>query len=119
MSLKRFWSRLKNEIPQNMDITIEPIFCGNKNCIGLKGFNFVVKPQPIIVIEDVWDCPQKIIEKAIVGMISHETIEYLIAETEVEAGDIWDVHDLIGKGQRVRDYIDNLDGLVFLCKPQK
>ena len=95
-----------------MDVTISPNFCGNKSCIGLMGFNFVQKPKRLIVIEDEWVEPQEIIEDAIVGLISHETIEFLISEIEFEAGDIWDIHDLIGKGQTTEDYRGNLDGIV-------
>jgi hypothetical protein len=94
-----------------LDVTIEPVYCRNKNCIGLRGYEYGKKPPRTIVIEDTWDLSNEVIENAMVGLISHETIEYLVHCLEEE--DCVDLHELIGSGQEVSDYIGNTDGLVF------
>lgn len=95
-----------------MDVTIEPVYCGNKNCIGLRGYEYGKKPPRTIIIEDVWNLPSQVIENAMVGLISHETIEFLnicLVPEEIRGN----IHDLIGSGQEIEDYIGNADGLVF------
>jgi len=45
------------------------------------------------------------------GLISHETIEWLICEEEEKQTEVFgDLHDLIGV-KDLRDYIGNFDGL--------
>ena len=93
------------------DITISPNRCGNRNCIGLGMHLFGHLPPRVIEIEDVWTAPLEDIEQAIVGLISHETVEWLICEEEETQGEVFgDLHDLIGI-KDLRDYIGNLDGL--------
>ena len=69
-------------------------------------------PPRLIVIEDVWDLPQETIEEAMVGLISHETIEWILAkwEAEGEIEEFLDLHDLIGE-LTFQDYVKNVDGL--------
>ena len=96
-----------------MDIKIKQVFCGNKNCIGLEGWDYGKKPKRQIIIEDVWDEPVEIIENAMPGLISHETIEHLtycILSKDEEAN----IHELIGSGQETKDYAKNTDGLVII-----
>ena len=80
-----------------MLITVRPIRCGNRNCIGLEGYVYGSYPPKLIVIEDVWDLPQETIEKAMAGLISHETIEWILAKWEAEGAIPFflDLHDLI------------------------
>ncbi len=77
-------------------------------------YKYKTCPQPIIVIEDEWDVPQEVIEKAIVGLISHETIEWILAKMEAE-GEIpdsflIDIHSLIGT-LSIEDYVNEESGL--------
>jgi len=75
-------------------------------------YEFGTVPKRLIVIEDIWDLPQETIEKIMVGVISHETIEWILAKWEAngEIEEFLDLHDLIGK-LSLEDYIGNLDGL--------
>jgi len=100
-----------------MDITIRSNFCGNKSCIGVD-HEYVedtrygrIELIPRIVIEDVWEEPVEVIERAMVGLISHETIEYLLFV--IESGSSSNMHDLIGKEQSTESYLDNTDGIVL------
>jgi len=110
-----------------MDLTISKNFCGNKSCIGLMPFGFGQKPKRLIIIEDEWVESREIIEDAIIGLISHETIEFLLAQMDYEIiftsrglhkenlnrlALIMDIHQLIGEGQTVKDYCGNHDGIV-------
>ena len=98
-----------------MLITVRPIRCGNRNCIGLEGYVYGSYPPKLIVIEDVWDLPQETIEKAMAGLISHETIEWILAKWEAEGAIPFflDLHDLIGKPS-FEDYTRNVDGLPII-----
>ena len=95
-----------------MLITIRPVRCGNRNCIGLMPYEYGTTPPRLIVIEDVWDLPQETIEEAMVGLISHETIEWILAKWEAkgEIEEFLDLHDLIGE-LTFQDYVKNVDGL--------
>ena len=93
------------------DIVISPNMCGNKNCIGLLPCYFGEIPPRVIQIEDEWNAPIEEIEEAMIGLISHETIEWLIVEEEEQQREVFgDLHDLIGKTE-LTDYIGNSDGL--------
>lgn len=98
-----------------MDLTIKPIFCGNKNCIGLDWYCYGKIPPRQIIIEDEWELPLDVVEKAIAGLISHETIEFLAIKLNPTV--LENLHDLTGKRQKVSDYAGNTNGIV--CKRRK
>ncbi|HDH44635.1 MAG TPA: hypothetical protein ENG66_04515 [Thermococcus sp.] len=96
-----------------MIITIRPVKCGNRNCIGLVSFHYKMRRIPrLIVIEDVWDIPVELLEEAIVGLISHETIEWILATWELQGKvpRFLDLHNLLGQ-LTIKDYCGNTDGL--------
>jgi hypothetical protein len=93
-----------------LDLAISPNRCETKNCIGVEGST--------IVIENVWTLKESVIEEAMVGLLSHETIEYLLMDNK-EINDhksAISIHDLIGWHQKVKDYVFNTDGLVCTKK---
>ena len=98
-----------------MNVVISEIMCGNPNCIGVEPYG-VKPPKPNIIIEDVWDLPQTVIEKAMVGLISHETIEYLLANILFNYPKFWNLHGLIGSGQSFEEYAKSMDGLIVVQK---
>lgn len=86
---------------KNLLVRISPYKCGNENCIKVW--------EGEIWIEDSWTLNQSTIQKAIVGLISHETIEWVLEKiTPLE-----DIHSLIGSHQKIEDYIGNTDGIVY------
>ena len=74
-----------------MDLTISTNLCGNPNCIGIGPFG-TEGPKRLITIEGVWTLQQLTIEKAIVGLLSHETIEYLVWKFVDD-----NIHQLLGE----------------------
>jgi len=84
--------------------------CGNKNCIGVD-VSSSGQLDRVIAVEGYWTVKQNIIEDAMPPLISHETIEFLIGQ--ICPQEILDIHDLIGKNQKTKDYVNNEDGLVF------
>lgn len=94
-----------------MDLAISPIQCGNRNCIGVIGKPYPQIPKAQIVIEDTWDVGEDQIENSIVGLISHETVEYLLLKLEPRL--LSDLHAIVGHGQEIQDYMENTDGIVL------
>src|SRR4030042_2737057 len=94
-----------------MDLMISSVRCGNRNCIGVIGRVYPQIPKAQIVIEDVWDFAENIIENSIVGIISHETVEYLLDKLELRL--LPDLHAILGHSQEIKDYIENTDGIVL------
>jgi hypothetical protein len=93
-----------------LDLKIKPIYCGNKNCIGVDVEDGHL--ERAIAIEDKWTVEQSVIEDAMPGMVSHETVEYL-GSTFLYPEDLFDLHSLLGTMQDVEDYVGNDDGIVF------
>jgi len=93
--------------------------CGNKNCIGILGSAYGHVPEDTIIIEDLWDTPVKVMyrlsdeetEEAMVGLLSHETVEYLLLKLHPEL--LCDLHTILGHGQEVENYVSNADGIVL------
>jgi len=96
-----------------VDITVRHVYCGNKNCIGVEATSLKIPPR-LIVIEDVWDVPSSVIEDAFIGLISHETIEWLLVALFPK--ELLLLHDLIGSRQIIKDYMGNADGIVIKNK---
>jgi len=94
-----------------MDLSISPVQCGNRNCIGIIGRSYPQIPKAQIVIEDTWDVSESEIEDSIVGQISHETVEYLVIKLEPTLSA--DLHAILGEGQESKDYVGNADGIVL------
>lgn len=97
-------------------ITISPVYCGNNNCISAGSYT---EGKNIIVIEDKWTVKQKTIEEAIEGLISHETIEWLLTKISEIKDTIVCLHDIVGSKQKVRDYVGNTDGIVWNRKDSR
>lgn len=93
---------------ENVLITISDNICNIKNCIMV-----IQEPRSnTIIIEGVWTTSTDIIERAITGLISHETIELALIELDLDDN----LHELIGRRQTIKDYTDNLDGIVYKGK---
>ena len=87
-----------------MDLVIRDVMCGNKNCIGVS--NLSVKPE--IIIEDKWTLPQRVIENAIEGLVSHEKIEWILLSWGIDYSS--DLHNILNKCT-FKDYYKHKDGL--------
>ena len=97
-----------------MNIIISEVTCGNRNCIGVEPY-CTKPPNPNIIIEDYWDLPQAVIEDSMIGLVSHETIEWLLSNILFNE-DYFSIHDLIGTVSKIEQYIGNYDGLVITNK---
>ncbi len=73
----------------------------------------------IIVIEDKWTVKSKAIEDAIEGLISHETVEWLLTNIPEVKKSLTCIHDIIGIRQKIRDYTRNTDGIVWNRKDKR
>jgi hypothetical protein len=89
-------------------ITISTARCGHKNCIG------IIRGNDEIIIEDVWTVNEKTLEESMVGLFSHETIEwvyYRLIDDDFDTS--VSIHDFLGCKQKFDDYAGNTDGLVY------
>lgn len=102
-----------------MNIIISDTKCGNSNCIGVEAYGWKKPPNPNIIIEDTWDIPQELIEEAMVGLISHETIEWLIHTMFFHSDLNSDIHDLIGNNQTFKEYAKTQNGIVIRKRTKK
>ncbi|MGD6852394.1 MAG: hypothetical protein ACQCN6_10085 [Candidatus Bathyarchaeia archaeon] len=63
--------------------------------------------QEVMTIEGKWKASQPLIERTIVGILSHETIEYMLFNERNS------IHYLLGSRQTTKDYEGQNHGLVF------
>jgi len=105
-----------------MDVQLKPTYWKQPCGIGLAPFYPSKGPKPLIIIGDKWDISEEIIEQSIVGLLSHETVEFLIFKFQgpshpVYVQDLPNIHNLIGENQQIVDYVENTNGIVILLSP--